>query len=280
MKKFFTGFAAIAMVLTCVCMSSCKNDRISNLMAELNGELMFDSVVFNDSVGFGEGVEVTVDLNVAYPISGNKTLTDSINAWICCQLEDTALVMKDDVKGLVKNYGALTFGTDSAEVAAILKENESEEEINWLHYCLEKRIKVVYEDTCFVTIRCFTFRDMGGAHGFPYQNTATFYKTGDRIGCQAGWDLTAKIDDETLDRNLKKELMQYCNAESEDALCEELFSKEGGMMSKDEFKNHFPLPVTPPYLTKEGIMVIYQMYEIGPYAFGMPECVIGQWEGR
>ena len=33
---------------------------------------------------------------------------------------------------------------------------------------------------------------------------------------------------------------------------------------------NLPLPETEPWLTKEGLQLVYQQYEIGPYAVGMP----------
>ena len=44
--------------------------------------------------------------------------------------------------------------------------------------------------------------------------------------------------------------------------------------SEADYAEKFPLPAFPPFLTKEGVVVMYQQYEIAPYAVGMPSCVI------
>ncbi len=39
--------------------------------------------------------------------------------------------------------------------------------------------------------------------------------------------------------------------------------------------NNYPMPATDPWINSDGKMVfIYQSYEIGPYAMGMPQCEI------
>ena len=40
----------------------------------------------------------------------------------------------------------------------------------------------------------------------------------------------------------------------------------------DSSSSEVPLPKTPPYLMENGVVVIYQQYEIAAYALGLP-CV-------
>jgi hypothetical protein len=41
-----------------------------------------------------------------------------------------------------------------------------------------------------------------------------------------------------------------------------------------ENNDYFPLPQAAPYFTADGVVFIYQQYEIACYAAGLPNCVI------
>ena len=57
-------------------------------------------------------------------------------------------------------------------------------------------------------------------------------------------------------------LKAYFDAKSDN----DLKSKLQGVKSVSSL----PLPSTPPFMTEKGYVLIYQQYEIAPYAMGMP----------
>lgn len=91
-----------------------------------------------------------------------------------------------------------------------------------------------------------------------------------------GWELLKEKPDSVVRSAIKDGLKGYFKVNSEEELYGCLFIDKPSETNADAQGQEilFPLPSTPPFLTKDGIRVIYQQYEIAPYAAGMPSCVI------
>ena len=125
------------------------------------------------------------------------------------------------------------------------------------------RIEKIYETSQYVTY-LFTQEDyLGGAHGSMQVLGMTFRKSDGR---RFGWDMLHDEEGDAFRKIMKEGLMRY-------------FSEQGYRINNDEDLqgalliddvNSLQHPVSPPYLTSEGIRFIYQQYEVACYAAGMP----------
>lgn len=132
-----------------------------------------------------------------------------------------------------------------------------------LPYMNSFEARKVFETPKVVSYEINTYDFMGGAHGSASSYGCTFRKSdGRRLGrevlsfADSGYDIWQKMYND----GLKK----YLEVSSDQKLFSTLFV-EGGVIpdTKEE-----------PYFTKDGLRFVYQQYEIGPYAIGMPEVVI------
>lgn len=117
----------------------------------------------------------------------------------------------------------------------------------------------------------------GGAHGGFYTEGRTFLKSN---GQQFGWQCFDKEKRAELVELMKKGLMDYFSEgtdqtiSTDSALFEQLLLFDNPDTPENELEFGLPLPVTEPWLTKEGVCFIYQQYEVAPYAAGCPWIVL------
>lgn len=130
-------------------------------------------------------------------------------------------------------------------------------------YVNEFEARKIFENKKVVSYEINSYDFEGGAHGSASSFGCTFRKSdGRRLGrevlsfADSGYDIWQKMYND----GLKK----YLEVSSDQKLFSTLFV-EGGVIpdTKEE-----------PYFTKDGLRFVYQQYEIGPYAIGMPEVVI------
>lgn len=81
-------------------------------------------------------------------------------------------------------------------------------------------------------------------------------------GRRFGWEMFRSDATQQLRELVKKGLMTYFKVKTDNEL--------QGMLLDQNNMNYLPLPVTQPYMTKDGVKFIYQSYEIAPYAAGQP----------
>ena len=161
-----------------------------------------------------------------------------------------------DIQGIVDFYG--TSMTDSLEKFASEMEIPEEERTP-----MEQQVNMeyAYETDKYVTYTLSTYTDLGGAHPTATEKGATFRK---KDGRRVGWDIIAGHDAYNFQQLLKKHLKEYFNAGTDEELVD---------MLADIDPDNIPLPHTPPYFLEDGIVMIYQQYEIAPYAAGMPNAL-------
>lgn len=128
-------------------------------------------------------------------------------------------------------------------------------------------INKVYDDALLTTYELTRYTYEGGAHGTSSLEGMTIRKADGR-------KLDASILKQTMNDGemvdewqslLKKGLMKYFDVKSEKELAQMLF---------EDKSPYIPNPVTPPYFTREGLKLVYQRYEIAPYAAGTPTVII------
>ena len=115
----------------------------------------------------------------------------------------------------------------------------------------------------YFTYEYSTYAYYGGAHGMSTLFGITFRKSDMR---RMGWEIVSPNTYETLHQLMRKGFYEYFNVKSDDEL-------KNAFLNPDNIYT-LPLPQCPPLFTDQGIMFIYNQYEISPYAAGMPTFTI------
>lgn len=126
----------------------------------------------------------------------------------------------------------------------------------------EATAEKTYETEQFVTYNLSTYFGIGGAHPTSGEYGVTFRKNDGR---RITWDIIRNDQLVAFNDLLCEELEGYFNVKSS-AQLEKLLATDRVF--------DLPLPKTPPYFTEEGVVFVYQQYEIAAYACGMPGSTI------
>ena len=153
-----------------------------------------------------------------------------------------------DMKAIVDFYGKAI--TDSLQRE--LSENQP------FAVDFEAIMEKSYETPKFVTYTLSTCLGLGGAHPSSRELGATFRKSDGR---RLSWDIVRPSARNDFNEILLKSLCSYFAVDNPEELAEQLV---------DINVYGLPLPETPPYLLENGVVAIYQQYEIAAYACGMP----------
>lgn len=216
----------------------------------------FESYSYNDS-------RHSISINVDYPVSGNDTLVKAIRSYLADRLGKVAICYdlsyekpkeihynSKDAKDLVGYYATLIADSmDNIDRAGKAYGNPN-------HCSLTADIRRVWENNRYVSYEASGYMYMGGAHGLGLCNGATFDKTtGKQVTLVKSSPDLLKLVDKRLHRDLELDSTFHFNVEP------------------------LPMPQATPYVVGNGkIKFVYQHYEIGPYALGMPECEFYPYE--
>lgn len=267
MKKILFYFCILSTMLT-ACISRKATDDHSH-GGEDNAnlhELTTLSAEWSDSVVFTKQNMAKVSLKILY--ATDNALGDSLNAWVCEVFGDSTHTFLKDMPSLTKHFGSKRLKEDSAELKEILSDGAGE----WVNYEYDAKMQILYEDSTYITLKCETYQYMAGAHGTTVIDFVTLRR---KDGHRMNWDLVKDMPKEEIVKNIKKGLAEYFGIKDINELPEYLLLGNGeDAEAREIFEKDFPLPSTPPYLTANGVEVIYQQYEIAPYAAGMPTAYI------
>ena len=122
----------------------------------------------------------------------------------------------------------------------------------------EAEMLKAYETPKFVTYTLSTCLGLGGAHPVSAEKGVTFRKSDGR---RISWDIIRSGMTYSFNDILVEMLCNYFGAKDAEEL-------DGMLMTGDSYS--VPLPETPPFFLENGVVVIYQQYEIAAYAMGMP----------
>ncbi|MDD7273042.1 MAG: DUF3298 domain-containing protein [Prevotella sp.] len=170
-----------------------------------------------------------------------------------------AEAVKQNSAYLQKSFDELTQGATTEEA------KEMQEYYANVQYVRHIGATKIVDTPQYVTYKYETYMYEGGAHGMTFRSVTTYLKpNGKKLG---------NIVDKTKLRQLQKLLANGLSR---------YFKKSGypdmtpAKVRKELFftKGIIPLPSGKPYLVKRGVAFVYQQYEIGPYAIGMPTFVI------
>lgn len=229
------------------------------------------------------GIELTdtmveVRVSVDWPVAGNDTLLQGIRQYILKQL---GIKKCTDIKAEIKKVAK----TQYHELKTQWQEDrECRGEDMGMIYSSYQRISVDEESDTYVTYSYCTEGFTGGAHGYATATGITISKaTGKEIGYESEYNantMTFSIKHQNLFRSTKSAGLYKLIKEG----VKDYFSDlEDHRISDEELAdvlqnvpdvNHIPVPQFPPTFTKNGLVFLYQQYEIGPYAVGMPNFCI------
>lgn len=222
---------------------------------------------WSDSVVFTQKNMAKVSLKIVYFTNTDNVLGDSLNTWTCKVFGDSTHTFLKDMPNLIKHFGSQRLKKDSAELKELISDAAE-----WANYEYDAKVEVIYEDSAYITLKCETYQYMAGAHGSTVMDFTTLRRSD---GHSMGWDLVKGMPKNEIVKAIKNGLAEYFEAKDVNDLPEYLLLGNGEDKEvRRIFENDFPLPATPPYLTADGVQIIYQQYEIAPYAAGMPAACI------
>ena len=186
------------------------------------------------------------DIVAAVP---DDVVAQAVGQWLNTQLGNHYEGDVSDLHELVSAQGNYHFD--------FLRQTYDEGVPDFAELSYNASMEVLFENEQVVTYGLTVEQDLGGAHPTSESYGATFRKDN---GQQLTWDMVTGDLHELVVEMLKS----YFNVETDADLMKHLL--------EDKVKDvkSIPLPVNPPYITEEGIALIYQQYEIAAYAYGMP----------
>lgn len=234
--------------------SGCDKDGTNSVESESVVDTVSIRMECMDSVGT---TQLSCSMKGVLPNISNKQLKRIINEWINERLGGTYSI-KDiqNTDSILRYYQQNWMDSTKAWV------NELPDGLSGCIW--EQEFQIMAQNKKYITLSLSSFRYEGGAHGKTIIGQQTFRK---EDGRELGWYNMFNMENEYKIRELiKKGLIRYFDIKPGEELKDYLLNPENAF--------RIPLPVTPPVLLDDGIMFIYQQYEIAPYAFGLPQAVV------
>ena len=247
------------------------------------GPMEVRHIVFADSVSMFDATAYQ-RMEVDFPqASDTSAVARAVRAWLYEDIPFLAGII-DDPEEVALRLDLPSTIDDSAYVEAYarygldtqrsLLEVEAGEgwTVNVEHDC---SVTKAYDEESYVTYLVNRYSYEGGAHGGTIVYGVTFDKpTGERMG----WNLVADRDTVALARQIKEGLKAYLSEGSDEVISSDEDLLEHLLVwcedSVDAATWLPQLPATAPWQTPEGIVFLYQQYEIAPYAAGHPTVVL------
>ena len=220
----------------------------------------------------------TSALNIQFPVPNKKkaALIASIHEWISEELGGTYgdaangnyARLLADTTAVINHYYA-SIEKHNADVWKDILDNMEPQHRPEMQIYDSMAVTKAHEGKDWVTMEYVNSCYMGGAHGSFIVYGQTFRKSDGR---RIGWDIFRKSDDPEFGYQhlLRKGMLEYFSDGNPDFKEEDL---EGELMNQAS-SYYIPLPQCPPLFTEEGILFLYNQYEVAAYAAGLPQFVI------
>lgn len=276
MKVGFRYSVGMALLMGLSTMVSCQNGKSKQENVAVDSVSEFvdsDSVhvTLNDSLA-------QVDVRLIYP-TAEDVCSDSVVHWMG-ELMRGLWLSTDDQKPLSAYAGSnrtLKAQADYYSHAAHEQmRKDAIEELKAMQasgfddthpaYVSTMETKLISQTSKYATYQSVQYSYAGGAHGSMSEAYATFSKSdGHRLTATLKPSATPQIQ-----HLLRQGLLRYFEAqldkEEADNISEETIDQ---YLFADEVKTGIPVPRQVPVMTTEGLLFIYQQYEIAPYAAGI-----------
>ena len=246
MKKTYS-IILLAVLLCVACMKQQTPTVTAEQQRPTNTSLSTDSLVEEDSIGERR-------LLIALPRNASKALRNSMLEYISETLGGTFNGKVSDKKGLMRHYmdkKRQDFHDNLIELDSFITERPP--------YESDYTFSPLYETSKLTTLYCKGYEYWGGAHGSSLFYGQTFRNSDGR---RIGWEVFHTDMNDLIRAGLK----QYFNVKTDEELKDCLLTVE--------YLELLPMPQCPPLFTKEGVMFVYQQYEIAAYAAGMPSFTV------
>ena len=208
-----------------------------------------DSVTQNHITG-------TVKIKADFPESGNFFVINNIREWMSEQMGGTFEGDMENGPKMLEHYKNAVLRDFKETVIPDMPRIEGM--ACYREYDFEK----TDETERYVTYSYMQEGYAGGAHGWHIAQGQTFRKSDGR---RIDYDIFREESKDELTELVKDNIFsQYFESDA----------KEMESLLTMENNDFFPLPQAAPYFTADGVVFIYQQYEIACYAAGLPNCVI------
>jgi len=242
MKRMFWTLTAAAMLSACTLQQKQENGGTTAVST--------DSAVVASRYG---DYRLVVDV----PSGDNKALQRAVLEYVSESCGGTYAGDLLDTKALLRHYTdsiSHEYDEDGKDIGFVARGEMRMEN--------SKTFKKIYENERLITYE-FDLSDFsGGAHGMSICSGQTFRKSDGR---RLGWELFNRSGGLEINDLLKAGLKRYFETDTDEALEEQL---------QNATIYDIPLPNTPPLFKEDGILVVYEPYEIACYAAGMPSFTI------
>lgn len=277
MRKNFTCFALL-LALLCACgPKEAKNEptqadaKVANTQKQPT-----DTLVMNMTSRYVSDSTATSALNVAFPVANKKyaRLAAAINEWISEELggtygdsvEGDYAKLLSDTAALLGHYFA-DIKKQNDENWKEMAENMQPEDLKGMQLFDSVAITKFAEGNDWVTLQYVNDVFQGGAHGSHLVFGQTFRKSDGR---RMGWDIIRQLPEGNLQELMRKGLVSYFAPDNEEGFKEEDLEN----VLDESARYYIPMPQCPPLFTREGILFLYNQYEIAAYAMGLPSFVL------
>ena len=280
MKHLFMTIAMAAALTACGHRASTGGSVDADSVSIDSTAIASEVALKTDSIGIElADTMVEVHVSVAWPVEGNDTLLQGIRQYIMKQLD---IKKCTDIKAELEKFAKIQYN----ELKTQWQEDREERGIyaGGMIYSSYQRITVDEESDTYVTYSYYTEGFTGGAHGYATATGMTISKaTGKQIGYESEYDTNTEsfsVKHQNLFRSTKsaglykliKEGVRDYFSEVEDHKISD--AELADILQNVPDVNHIPVPQFPPTFSKKGLLFLYQQYEIGPYAVGMPNFCI------
>lgn len=245
----------LLIIVFTIFLSNCNN-REPKVIETQNNTFATKTVTYNKSVKTS-----TVKLEADYPIAGNRNLTTAIRKYICEEFGGTYNSNLNRGDLLLNHYGNKIYKEFENEYISI-------EDNIVIPFEYSHTIKKTEETGNYITYQSDNYEYMGGAHGISSSTGCTFRKSD---GLRFSYNMLYKTNKPGFRQLIKKGLISYFRANGDTITTDDDLM---AILITESDINHLPLPEQAPYLTKGGVVFIYQQYEIAPYSTGMPSFTI------
>ena len=209
--------------------------------------------------------KIEVGLDIDYP-TGSALIDKAVAEYISEKLGGTYDGDLANGDSLVNYYGDEILAELKKHLKEDINNGVEDEYINGYYRKME--IKKEYETDLLVTYSYTEDIYLNGAHGMQYFYGQTFRKSDGRRFDEG---MMRQLYSEEM-YNLRKEgLREYFNESGDNANTDEELKD---CIITDDDVNYLPMPKHTPYVTKKGMVFIYQPYEISYYAAGAPSFTI------
>lgn len=237
------GIVVSLFVITCSIVAMAAGQYSPPVYDRKSGEEVPDSITFSQ-----DDEQLACSIVVLVP---DASVKEAVGEWLSCEFGSYFTGDVTDLQALVDFYGQSH--VDS------LRSIKAEGVPDFADLCYEVYMDKVFETDKVVTYGLTITLDLGGAHPTTREVGATFVKDD---GKRLTWDIVRDESKPQLQALVQEMLKDYFNVTTDDELREYL-------LEVDNVKDIL-LPVTPPYMTENGFVFIYQQYEIAAYAAGIP----------